>query len=56
MIKIKTQLFKIRPLKYWTALADEATDTFISVFGHAVGGAVVVVIGFAMTVVSASLS
>lgn len=39
----------------WTALADESTDTFISLFGQAVAGAgvvVVVVIGFAMAVVA----
>lgn len=40
----------------WTALADESTDTFISLFGQAVAGAgvvvVVVVMVFAMAVVA----
>lgn len=50
---------KIWPLMLWTALANEATDTFISVFGHAVAaGAVVVVVFviFAITVVVAICS
>lgn len=59
MIQIITHRVKIRSFKYWTALADEATDTFISVCGHAVAGAGVVVIGFvigcfAMAVVATS--
>lgn len=60
LIKIKNIILKIRPFLRWTTLADEASDTFISLFGHAVAGAgvvvvvVVVVTDFAMAVVAAS--